>query len=58
MLHNNDWVYDEDEISELSEHCSQQGRMAQLLEWELVAMTLNYHLMQSEQQQWNARVVG
>ena len=58
MLHNNDWVYDEDEISELSEHCSQRGRMAQLLEWELVAMTLNYHLMQSEQQQWNARVVG
>ena len=58
MLHNKDWVYDEDEISELSEHCSQQGRMAQVLEWELVAMTLNCHLMQSEQQQWNARVVG
>ena len=32
--------------------------MAQVLEWELVAMTLNCHLMQSEQQQWNARVVG
>ena len=58
MLHDRDWVYDEDEIAELSEHCSQQGRMAQLLEWELVAMTLNCHLMQSEQQQWNARVVG
>ena len=58
MLHNKDWVYDGDEIAELSEHCSQQGRMAQLLEWELVAMTLNCHLMQSEQQQWNARVVG
>jgi len=58
MLHNKEWVYDEEEITELSEHCSQRGRMAQVLEWELVAMTLNCHLMQSEQQQWNARVVG
>tara|TARA_B100001741_G_scaffold313847_1_gene322695 strand:+ start:9037 stop:11259 length:2223 start_codon:yes stop_codon:yes gene_type:complete len=58
MLHQKDWVYDEDEMIALSEHCSQQGRMAQLLEWELVAMTLNCHLMNSENQQWNARVVG
>ena len=58
MLHEKDWVYDEDEMTTLSEHCSQQGRMAQLLEWELVAMTLNCHLMESEDQNWNARVVG
>ncbi len=58
MLHNKDWVYDEEEMTSLSEHCSQQGRMAQLLEWELVAMTLNYHLMSSESQNWNARVIG
>ena len=58
MLHEKDWVYDEIEMTTLSEHCSQQGRMAQLLEWELVAMTLNCHLMESEDQNWNARVVG
>ena len=58
MLHEKDWVYDENEMTTLSEHCSQQGRMAQLLEWELVAMTLNCHLMESEDQNWNARVVG
>ena len=32
--------------------------MAQLLEWELVAMTLNCHLMNGEEQNWNARIVG
>ena len=58
MLHNKDWVYNQEEMTSLSEHCSQQGRMAQLLEWELVAMTLNSHLMSSESQNWNARVVG
>ena len=58
MLHKHNWVYTKDEMVELSEHCSQQGRMAQVLEWELVAMTLNYHLLNSEQQTWNARVVG
>ena len=58
MLHGIDWAYTEDEMMSLSEHCSQQGRMAQLLEWELVAMTLNYHLMNSEEQNWKARVVG
>ncbi|MGB1366243.1 MAG: RNB domain-containing ribonuclease [Candidatus Poseidoniaceae archaeon] len=58
MLHETEWVYDKDEMTKLSEHCSQQGRLAQLLEWELVAMTLNYHLMDSEEVNWNARVVG
>mgnify|MGYP005728725073 FL=1 len=58
MLHRKKWMYEENEMAELSEHCSEQGRMAQVLEWELVAMALNVHLMQSEQQQWNARVVG
>ena len=50
MLHNKDWVYNREEMTSLSEHCSQQGRMAQLLKWEPVAMTLNYHLMSSESQ--------
>ena len=58
MLHKKDWVYTEDEVASLSEHCSNQGRMAQLLEWELVAMTLNCHLMNGEEQNWNARIVG
>tara|TARA_Y100000766_G_scaffold150998_1_gene129760 strand:+ start:2299 stop:4521 length:2223 start_codon:yes stop_codon:yes gene_type:complete len=58
MLHQKKWVYSEEELSSLSEHCSQQGRMAQVLEWELAAITLNYHLKNSETQQWNARVVG
>ena len=58
MLHQKDWVYNDDEMVSLSEHCSQQGRAAQLLEWELVAMTLNCHLMNGEDQNWNARVVG
>ena len=58
MLHKQEWVYTEDEMVSLSEHCSQQGRMAQLLEWELVAMTLNCHLMNGEKQNWNARIVG
>ena len=58
MLHKQNWDYTEDEMVELSEHCSQQGRMAQVLEWELVAMTLNYHLLNTEQQTWKARVVG
>ncbi len=58
MLHHEQWAYDEEEMVALSEHCSQQGRMAQLLEWELVAMVLNCHLMHSENQQWNARVIG
>tara|TARA_Y100000589_G_scaffold73914_1_gene67145 strand:+ start:654 stop:2804 length:2151 start_codon:yes stop_codon:yes gene_type:complete len=58
MLHKKEWVYTEDEVSSLSEHCSDQGRMAQLLEWELVAMTLNCHLMNREEQNWNARIVG
>ena len=58
MLHKKEWVYTEDEVASLSEHCSNQGRMAQLLEWELVAMTLNYHLMNGEEQNWNARIVG
>ena len=49
MLHKQNWDYTEDEMVELSEHCSQQGRMAQVLEWELVAMTLNYHLLSTEQ---------
>ncbi|DAC68725.1 MAG TPA: RNB domain-containing ribonuclease [Candidatus Poseidoniales archaeon] len=58
MLHKKEWIYTEDEVSSLSEHCSDQGRMAQLLEWELVAMTLNCHLMNGEEQNWNARIVG
>ena len=58
MLHKKEWVYTEDEVASLSEHCSNQGRMAQLLEWELVAMTLNCHLMNGEEQNWNARIVG
>ena len=58
MLHKKEWVYTEDEVASLSEHCSNQGRMAQLLEWELVAMTLNCHLMNREEQNWNARIVG
>lgn len=58
MLHAKEWVYNEDEVASLSEHCSNQGRMAQLLEWELVAMTLNCHLMNGEEQNWKARVVG
>ena len=58
MLHDNDWEYSEDEMASLSEHCSEQGRMAQILEWELVAMTLNCHLMQAEEKTWKARVVG
>ena len=58
MLHKKEWVYTEDEVASLSEHCSDQGRMAQLLEWELVAMTLNCHLMNGEEQNWNARIVG
>ena len=58
MLHEKEWAYTEDEVASLSEHCSDQGRMAQLLEWELVAMTLNCHLMNGEEQNWNARIVG
>ena len=58
MLHKKEWVYTEDEVASLSEHCSNQGRMAQLLEWELVAMTLNCHLMNGDEQNWNARIVG
>ena len=58
MLHKKEWVYTEDEVASLSEHCSNQGRMAQLLEWELVAMTLNCHLMNGEEHNWNARIVG
>ena len=58
MLHKKEWAYTEDEVASLSEHCSDQGRMAQLLEWELVAMTLNCHLMNGEEQNWNARIVG
>ena len=58
MLHKKEWVYTEDEVASLSEHCSNQGRMAQLLEWELVAMTLNCHLMNGGEQNWNARIVG
>ena len=58
MLHQKEWVYDEDEMIALSEHCSQQSRSAQLLEWELVAMTLNCYLNQSDDQHWKARVVG
>jgi hypothetical protein len=57
-LHNKEWMYNEDELAALSEHCSTQGRMAQMLEWELVAIALNWHLRLSENQQWNARVVG
>jgi exoribonuclease R len=57
-LHNKEWVYDQEELAALSEHCSAQGRMAQVLEWELVAVALNWHLRISESQQWNARVVG
>ena len=58
MLHKKEWMYTDDEMVSLSEHCSSQGRMAQLLEWELVAMTLNCHLMSGEAKNWNARVVG
>ena len=58
MLHQKDWVYDDEEMAALSEHCSAQGRSAQVLEWELVAMALNCHLMDEEQPSWNARVVG
>ena len=35
MLHEKDWVYNEEEMASLSEHCSHQARIAQLIEWEL-----------------------
>ena len=59
MLAGQDWSHNEEEVAEMSAHCSERGMQAKRLEWELVSSVCNMHLMNSEESAtWNARVVG
>jgi ribonuclease R len=59
MLAGKDWPHNEEEVAEMSAHCSERGMQAKRLEWELVSSVCNMHLMNSEESAtWNARIVG
>ncbi len=71
-LHKQQWQHDEEEVSELSLHCSNQSTTAKYLEWEMVANVYHIHLLRGgeigtqsfennnsfEEKSWPARIVG
>jgi hypothetical protein len=71
-LRKQQWVHTEEEVSELSLHCSNQSTTAKYLEWELVANVYHIHLLRGgeigteslddsqsiEEKSWPARIVG
>ncbi len=44
-LRGEDWQHDEDEVSKLSAHCTEQSIIAKYIEWELVANAYHIHLL-------------
>ena len=44
-LRGEEWHHDEDEISKLSAHCTEQSLIAKYIEWELVANAYHIHLL-------------
>ena len=46
LIHKEEWVYSEEEISELSAHCSQRGWESKKIEWELVANAFHIYLLE------------
>jgi len=67
MIHGQEWAHSHEETAELALHCSEQGRIAKQLEWELVSNAYHVHLMRGGNfgestepapTSYNARVVG
>jgi len=72
LLKGQDWPHEEDETTEISEHCSSQSMLAKYIEWELVANAYHIHLIRGGEidsiseniypsvveKSWPARIVG
>ena len=72
LLKGQDWPHEEDETTEISEHCSNQSVLAKYIEWELVANAYHIHLIRGGEidsiseniypsvveKSWPARIVG
>lgn len=72
FLRGEEWQHDEDEVSKLSQHCTEQSLIAKYIEWELVANAYHIHLLRGGEigtqtdldspmigeKSWPARIVG
>ncbi|MED6338241.1 MAG: RNB domain-containing ribonuclease, partial [Candidatus Thermoplasmatota archaeon] len=72
IIKGQDWPHDEEETTEISEHCSNQSVLAKYIEWELVANAYHIHLLRGGEidstseniypsvieKSWPARIVG
>jgi len=72
LIKGQEWSHDEDETTEISEHCSNQSVLAKYIEWELVANAYHIHLLRGGEidstseniypsvieKSWTARIVG
>lgn len=45
LIHGKDWVYSQEEVVDISAHCSQRGWESKTIEWELVANTFHMYLL-------------